>query len=65
VALFFLQLLSIFCCYGSEGFYQLAGGTNSYTIDCLKKAGLFQSRTFPGKLTFLVKLVMRRKELNV
>ncbi|KAF8725950.1 hypothetical protein HU200_020526 [Digitaria exilis] len=30
------------------GFYQLAGGTNSYTIDCLKKADLFQSMTFPG-----------------
>ncbi|XP_062230820.1 uncharacterized protein LOC133928492 isoform X2 [Phragmites australis] len=29
-------------------FYQLAGCTNSYTIDCLKKAGLFQSTTFPG-----------------
>jgi hypothetical protein len=26
-----------------EGFYQLAGGTNSYTVDYLKKAGLFQS----------------------
>nr|ACG41721.1 4Fe-4S ferredoxin, iron-sulfur binding protein [Zea mays] len=25
------------------GFYQLAGGTNSYTVDYLKKAGLFQS----------------------
>ncbi|CAN6326761.1 unnamed protein product, partial [Urochloa humidicola] len=33
------------------GFYQLAGGTNSYTIDCLKKTGLFQSTTFPGKET--------------
>ncbi|GJN35972.1 hypothetical protein PR202_gb24793 [Eleusine coracana subsp. coracana] len=32
------------------GFYQLAGGTNSYTIDSLKKAGLFQSMTFPGHL---------------
>ncbi|KAL6607800.1 hypothetical protein ACP70R_040863 [Stipagrostis hirtigluma subsp. patula] len=33
------------------GFYQLAGGTNSYTVDCLKKAGLFQSTTFPGTAT--------------
>ncbi|PAN17388.1 hypothetical protein PAHAL_3G128200 [Panicum hallii] len=33
------------------GFYQLAGGTNSYTIDCLKKAGLFQSTTFRGTTT--------------
>ncbi|KAB8098202.1 hypothetical protein EE612_027235, partial [Oryza sativa] len=32
------------------GFYQLAGGTNSYTIESLKKAGLFQSTTFPGIL---------------
>ncbi|KAF0926454.1 hypothetical protein E2562_025299 [Oryza meyeriana var. granulata] len=30
------------------GFYQLAGGTNPYTVDCLKKAGLFQSTTFPA-----------------
>ncbi|XP_039836686.1 uncharacterized protein LOC120697502 isoform X1 [Panicum virgatum] len=33
------------------GFYQLAGGTNSYTVDCLKKAGLFRSTTFPGTAT--------------
>lgn len=33
------------------GFYQLAGGTNSYTIESLKKAGLFQSTTFPGAAT--------------
>uniref|UniRef100_A0A0D9WD22 4Fe-4S ferredoxin-type domain-containing protein n=1 Tax=Leersia perrieri TaxID=77586 RepID=A0A0D9WD22_9ORYZ len=33
------------------GFYQLAGGTNAYTVDCLKKAGLFQSTTFPGAAT--------------
>ncbi|WVZ96564.1 hypothetical protein U9M48_042186 [Paspalum notatum var. saurae] len=33
------------------GFYQLAGGTNSYTIDCLKKADLFRSITFPGTAT--------------
>ncbi|KAJ1261813.1 hypothetical protein BS78_09G059200 [Paspalum vaginatum] len=33
------------------GFYQLAGGTNSYTIDCLKKADLFQSITLPGTAT--------------
>ncbi|GJM94676.1 hypothetical protein PR202_ga11346 [Eleusine coracana subsp. coracana] len=40
---------------GPPGFYQLAGGTNSHTIDSLKKAGLFQSMTFPGNLflTFL------------
>ncbi|XP_062181284.1 uncharacterized protein LOC133885573 isoform X2 [Phragmites australis] len=31
-----------------RGFYQLAGGTNSYTIDSLKKAGLFHPTTFPG-----------------
>ncbi|XP_066362926.1 uncharacterized protein [Miscanthus floridulus] len=30
------------------GFYQLAGGTNAYTIDCLKKAGLFQSISVAG-----------------
>lgn len=30
------------------GFYQLAGGTNLYTVDCLKKAGLFKARTLPG-----------------
>lgn len=33
------------------GFYQLAGGTNSYTIDCLKKVGLFKSITFSGTAT--------------
>jgi len=33
------------------GFYQLAGGTNSYTVDCLKKDGLFRSTTFPGTAT--------------
>ncbi|XP_040380136.1 uncharacterized protein LOC102719676 isoform X2 [Oryza brachyantha] len=33
------------------GFYQLAGGTNPHTVDCLKKAGLFQSTTFPGAAT--------------
>uniref|UniRef100_A0A0E0KYQ5 4Fe-4S ferredoxin-type domain-containing protein n=1 Tax=Oryza punctata TaxID=4537 RepID=A0A0E0KYQ5_ORYPU len=33
------------------GFYQLAGGTNSYTVDCLKKAGLFQCTNFPGAAT--------------
>uniref|UniRef100_A0ACD5W2Y5 Uncharacterized protein n=1 Tax=Avena sativa TaxID=4498 RepID=A0ACD5W2Y5_AVESA len=33
------------------GFYQLAGGTNLYTVDCLKKAGLFKARTLPGTIT--------------
>ncbi|VAH14819.1 unnamed protein product [Triticum turgidum subsp. durum] len=33
------------------GFYQLAGGTNLYTVDCLKKAGLFKARTLPGTRT--------------
>uniref|UniRef100_A0ACD5TKU4 Uncharacterized protein n=1 Tax=Avena sativa TaxID=4498 RepID=A0ACD5TKU4_AVESA len=33
------------------GFYQLAGGTNLYTVDCLKKAGLFKTRTLPGTTT--------------
>ncbi|VAH02709.1 unnamed protein product [Triticum turgidum subsp. durum] len=33
------------------GFYQLAGGTNLYTVDCLKKAGLFMARTLPGTRT--------------
>lgn len=39
--------------YGLEGFYQLAGGTNLYTVDCLKKAGLFKARTLPGNFVFL------------
>ncbi|KAM0862541.1 hypothetical protein ACQ4PT_045197 [Festuca glaucescens] len=33
------------------GFYQLAGGTNLYTVGCLKKAGLFKARTLPGTTT--------------
>lgn len=33
------------------GFYQLAGGTNLYTVDCLKKAGLFKAMTLPGTRT--------------
>jgi hypothetical protein len=50
-----LCFLSICCACGFQGFYQLAGGTNSYTIDCLKKAGLFQSISVAGNLflTFL------------
>jgi len=49
-------IFSEYCCaYGFQGFYQLAGGTNAYTIDCLKKAGLFQSISVAGNLflTFL------------
>lgn len=33
-----------------HGFYQLAGGTNSYTVDSLKRMGLFKATTIPGKL---------------
>ncbi|CAM0957634.1 unnamed protein product [Alopecurus aequalis] len=33
------------------GFYQLAGGTNLYTVDCLRKAGLFKAKTSPGTTT--------------
>ncbi|XP_020097473.1 uncharacterized protein LOC109716437 isoform X2 [Ananas comosus] len=32
-----------------HGFYQVAGGTNSHTIDCLKKVGLFQAVNFPER----------------
>ncbi|XP_072954484.1 uncharacterized protein [Typha angustifolia] len=32
-----------------HGFYQVAGGTNSHTIDYLKGAGLFQEANFPGR----------------
>jgi hypothetical protein len=64
VALPSLYFLSIYCACGFEGFYQLAGGTNSYTIDCLKKAGLFQSITFAGNLfltfLFLVQFVTNK-----
>ncbi|KAL6897944.1 hypothetical protein ACP4OV_006903 [Aristida adscensionis] len=46
---FLIVTISSICYnYGFEGFFQLAGGTNSYTVDCLKKAGLFQSTTFHG-----------------
>ncbi|XP_020570721.1 uncharacterized protein LOC110017905 isoform X2 [Phalaenopsis equestris] len=31
-----------------HGFYQLAGGTNLHTIDCLKKVGLFKAIKFSG-----------------
>ncbi|MQM02964.1 hypothetical protein Taro_035738 [Colocasia esculenta] len=38
------------------GFLQLAGGTNSHTVDCLKKVGLFQTWAIPdrteGKASF-------------
>ncbi|KAJ8459591.1 hypothetical protein OPV22_032517 [Ensete ventricosum] len=32
-----------------HGFYQLAGGTNAFTIKSLKKQGLFQTMTIDGK----------------
>lgn len=31
------------------GFYQLAGGTNSYTVESLKKEGLFRTRAGTGR----------------
>lgn len=34
-----------------QGFYQLAGGTNLYTVDSLKNAGLFKATTLPGTTT--------------
>lgn len=34
---------------GFEGFYQLAGGTNSHTVECLKKEGLFRTRAGTGR----------------
>ncbi|ONK78746.1 uncharacterized protein A4U43_C02F21990 [Asparagus officinalis] len=33
-----------------HGFYQLAGGTNSQTVDSLKSMGLFKAMTIPGHL---------------
>ncbi|RRT45317.1 hypothetical protein GW17_00056483 [Ensete ventricosum] len=35
-----------------HGFYQLAGGTNAFTIKSLKKQGLFQTMTIDGKLLY-------------
>ncbi|XP_078161522.1 uncharacterized protein LOC144556901 isoform X1 [Carex rostrata] len=32
-----------------HGFYQLAGGTNSHTVECLKKEGLFRTRAGTGR----------------
>lgn len=39
-----------------HGFYQLAGGTNSQTVDYLKKVGLFQTMIAPGISLFLCKI---------
>jgi Iron-Sulfur binding protein C terminal len=39
-------LTSFHFCF--EGFYQLAGGTNSFTVESLKKEGLFCTRAGTG-----------------
>ncbi|EMS66981.1 hypothetical protein TRIUR3_10625 [Triticum urartu] len=46
-----MLLLWAYFSYFDLCFYQLAGGTNLYTVDCLKKAGLFMARTLPGTRT--------------